>query len=83
MRRVYFLRVYENVAQMTGRVSCLLSVLCALYVIVQCAVNYRTFKQSCEGASVAMFLNLVSFVAALLALIVFAPGLATTDSADY
>jgi hypothetical protein len=64
--------------------GCLLWVLCALYVMVQCAVNYRTFKQSCEGASVAMFLNLVSFVAALLALIVFAPGLvATTDSADY
>ena len=29
MRRVYFLRAYESVAQMTGRVSCLLSVLCA------------------------------------------------------
>lgn len=59
--------------------SCLLLLaLLSLYALVQCLINYRAFRESCDSASVAMFFNLVNSLAAVIGLVYFGWCCATT-----
>lgn len=55
---------------MTGT-SCLLLSILAFYMLLQCLINYKAFKDSCDSASVAIFFNIVNFFAASIALLYF------------
>ena len=57
---------------MLSGTSCLLLAVCALYLLIQSLVNFRTFSASCEGTAVASFFNLVNLVVAVLTLLFFA-----------
>jgi hypothetical protein len=48
---------------------CLLLALLSLYALVQCAVNYRALRESCDAASVAVLFNLVNGLAGAVGLV--------------